>query len=306
MSNDERFMGLVEVEDLSPASLDPSFCRESVLIGPDWRWSVAQTEEYNDRTGLPYVPNTDIYVMTARKLQRLMASRNTQLWFQHKWPEAYEIVNIAVDDKFRTMRTALESAIIRFSGDPAKVMKAVKWVKPAQLRIYCNVFFDISGVSAAHDWMEDHVFRPALQRRSPGSQLSLLTAYYSNVAIDPTGRMRSKEECKVIHTLMNNTRLRKIADYVLGDTKIPIEMYAGMMETAIRDLDAKQELESKDSGETTVINTSIMDRLKDVTRRMNPDEVEQATQQSSGGIEHDMEMDYIRNRLSQIDKGDTE
>ena len=305
MSEDNNsFMGLVEVEDTSPASLEPFFNRESILIGPDWRWQVAQTEEYNERMNLPYIPNTDIYVMSARKLQRMMANRSTHLWFQNKWPSAYEVVTIAVDTKYKTMKTALEAAIIRYSGDTEKITKKVKWIRQDQLRLYKQLFFDLSGVTAAHDWMEDHVFMPALKMRSPGSQIALLTAYYSNVATDPTGRLRSKEEQGVLHTLMNNVRLRKVAEYVLGDTKIPIEMYAGMMETALKDMDQKLSV-SKDEDKGTGLSKSIVDRLKDVTRRMNPDEVDSATEQSGGGLEIDTEMDFIRQRLSQIsDKGD--
>lgn len=300
----DSFMGLVEVEDTSPASLTPFFNRESITMGPDWRWQVAQTEEYNERMNLPYIPNTDIYVMSARKLQRMLANRNTQLWFQAKWPEAYEMITIATNPKYGTMRTTLESAIIRYSGDCDKVINKVKWINMAQLRVYKNLFFDLSGVTAAHDWMEDHVFTPTMKNRSHGAQISLLTAYYSNVATDPTGRLRPKEEQSVLHTLMDNIRLRKVAEYVLGDSKLPLEVYAGMMETALRDLDLKR-ASTKDESSGMGLSKSIVDRLKDVTRRMNPDEVVSATSSSHGGIELDSEMEYIRQRLSQVsDKGD--
>lgn len=300
---DGMFMGLIEAEDTSPASLAPSFNRESIIIGPDWRWQVAQTEEYSDRMLLPYIPSTDIHVMSARKLQRMMSNRSTQLWFQNKWQDAYETVMVAVDSKYKTMRTALESAIIRYAGDADKVCSKVKWVKPCQLRLYKNLFFDLSGVTAAHDWMEDHVFGPALKHRSSGTQIALLSAYYSQVATDPTGRIRSKGEQSVLHTLMDNVRLRKVAEYVIGDTKIPIEMYAGMMEAALRDIDSRRATDTGESNEG--LNKSIIDRLKDVTRRMDPDEVESATKSSESGIEIDDEMTYIRQRLSQIsDKGD--
>ena len=300
---DSRFMGVVEVEDTSPASRDADFSRESIIIGPDWRWEVARTEEYNDRMNLPYVPNSDIYVMTARQLQRMMADRTSRIWFQHKWNDAFEMVMVAVDSQYKTMRTALESAIIRYSGNADKVTAKIKWVKPCQLRLYKKLFFDLSGVTAAHDWMEDHVFAPALKRRSSGAQIALLTAYYSQVATDPTGRMRSKGEQSVLHTLMDNVRLRKVAEYVLGDTKIPLEMYAGMMESALKDISDKRTADSEEVNEA--LNRSIVERLKDVTRRMNPDEVDNATQESADGVETNDEMIYIRQRLSQIsDKGD--
>lgn len=301
MASESGLMGIVEVEDTSPSSLPAVYNRESILLGPDWRWTTAQTEEFNERNNLAYIPSTDIYVLAARKLQRMMANRNTQMWLKSKWPEAHDIAYIGVDDKFGTMRTALESAIIRYMGDVEKILNKVKWVTLNQLNLYMKLFFDISGVTAAHDWMEDHVFRPTLKRRSPGAQIALLTAYYSKVATDPTGRMRSKDECSVLHTLMDNTRLRKVAEYVLGDTKIPIEMYAGMMESAIRDIDAKRSIAGSDD-KTTELSTAITERLKDVTKRMEPSEVEETIKNNTSGIEIDNEMTYIRNRL--LGKGD--
>lgn len=235
--------------------------------------------------------------MAARKLQRMMATRNTQIWFKAKWGDAYDIVYIGVDPKYSTMRTALESAIIRHMGNDDKILAKVSWIKPDQLKLYKSLFFDLSGVTAAHDWMEDHVFRPTQKRRSSNAQISLLSAYYSKVATDPTGRMRSKDECSVLHTLMDNTRLRKVAEYVLGDTKIPLEMYAGMMESALRDIDIKRAQDGGDTKETQ-LSQSIMDRLKDMTKRMDPGEVEKATKDNISGVEIDNEMTYIRNRLS--------
>lgn len=302
MASESGLMGIVEVEDTSPSSLPAAYSRESILLGPDWRWTTAQAEELNERNNLCYIPSTDIYVMTARKLQRMMATRNTQIWFKAKWPEAHDIVYIGVDDKFRTMRTSLESAIIRHMGDIDKILEKIKWITSSQLNLYMHLFFDISGITAAHDWMEDHIFRPTLKRRSPGAQIALLTAYYSKVATDPTGRMRSKDECRVLHTLMDNTRLRKVAEYVLGDTKIPIEMYAGMMESAIRDLDVKR-AQTGSEDKATNLSQAITERLKDVTKRMDPHEVEEVVKNNTSGIEFDNEMTYIRNRL--LGKGDT-
>jgi hypothetical protein len=145
--------------------------------------------------------------------------------------------------------------------------------------------------------MEDHVFRPTQKRRSSSAQIALLSAYYSKVATDPTGRMRSKDECSVLHTLMDNTRLRKVAEYVLGDTKIPIEMYAGMMESALKDIDLKRSQDSSGDKETQ-LSQEIIGKLKDLTKRMEPEEVETATKNNISGIEIDDEMAYIRNRLS--------
>ena len=302
MAEETGLMGIVEVEDTSPSSLPVVYSRESILLGPDWRWTTAQTEEFNERNSMAYIPSTDIYVLAARKLQRMMANRNTQIWFKAKWPEAHDIVYIGTDSKFNTMRTALESAIIRCMGNVDKIMEKVKWITPSQLKLYMQLFFDISGVTAAHDWMEDHIFRPTLKRRSSSAQIALLTAYYSKVATDPTGRMRSKDECSVLHTLMDNNRLRKIAEYVLGDTKIPIEMYAGMMESAIKDLDIKRSQTGADE-KATELSTAITERLKDVTKRMEPQEVEDAIKNNTSGIEFDNEMTYIRNRL--LGKGET-
>lgn len=297
MSSDTSFMGIVEVEDTSPSNLPATFTRESVLLGPDWRWSTAQVEEYNDRNMLPYIPSTDIYVMAARKLQRMMSTRSTKIWFQAKWGDAYDVVYVGVDPKYSTMRTALEAAIIRYTDD-SQILKKIKWINKDQLRLYKLLFFDLSGIQAAHDWMEDHIFKKSLKNRTASSKIALLTAYYSKTDTDPTGRRRSKEECNVLHTLMDNDRLRKIAEYVLGDTNIPMDIYAGMMESAIKDLDIKRSMAAQDDGVTTALSQSITDRLKDMTRRMEPSEVEEATKAHIDGVEIDDEMKYIRNRLS--------
>ena len=300
-SNNAGFMGIVEVEDTSPANVPIEFTRESILLGPDWRWTTAQVEEFNDRNSLTYIPSTDIYVHIAKKLQRMMANRPSTIWFKAKWGSAFDIVAIGTDNAYSTMRTALEAAIIRYMGNEDKIIAKVKWVKPDQLRLYKALFFDLSGVTAAHDWMEDHVFRPTHKKRSANAQIAMLSAYYSKVATDPTGRMRSKDECSVLHTLMDNTRLRKVAEYVLGDTKIPLEMYAGMMESALRDIDAKR-LQDNSGDKETQLSQEIVSKLKDLTKRMDPDEVESATKHNISGVEIDDEMTYIRNRLS--GKGD--
>ena len=301
MPSDSGFMGIVEVEDTSPSNVPTTFTRESILLGPDWRWTTAQVEEYNDRNNLSYIPSTDIYVHTAKQMQRMLATRNSKIWFNAKWGSAYDIIHIGIDSAYNTMRTALESAIIRYMGNVEKILDKVKWIQPDQLRLYMNLFFDLTGVTAAHDWMEDHVFRPTQKRRSSSAQIALLSAYYSKVATDPTGRMRSKDECSVLHTLMDNTRLRKVAEYVLGDTKIPIEMYAGMMESALKDIDLKRSQDNSGDKETQ-LSQEIIGKLKDLTKRMEPDEVETATKNNISGIEIDDEMTYIRNRLS--GKGD--
>ena len=300
--SDNGFMGIVEVEDTSPSNVPTTFTRASILLGPDWRWTTAQVEEYSDRNNLVYIPSTDIYVNTAKQMQRMLATRNSKIWFNAKWGSAYDIIHIGIDSAYNTMRTALESAIIRYMGDTEKILNKVKWIQPDQLRLYMNLFFDITGVTAAHDWMEDHVFKPTQKRRSSSAQIALLSAYYSKVATDPTGRMRSKDECSVLHTLMDNTRLRKVAEYVLGDTKIPIEMYAGMMESALKDIDLKRSQDSSGDKETQ-LSQEIIGKLKDLTKRMEPEEVETATKNNISGIEIDDEMTYIRNRLS--GKGDS-
>lgn len=302
MTSDSGFMGIVEVEDTSPSNVPTTFTRASILLGPDWRWTTAQVEEYSDRNNLVYIPSTDIYVNTAKQMQRMLATRNSKIWFNAKWGSAYDIIHIGIDSAYNTMRTSLESAIIRYMGNADKILDKVKWIQPDQLRLYMNLFFDLTGVTAAHDWMEDHVFKPTQKRRSSSAQIALLSAYYSKVATDPTGRMRSKDECSVLHTLMDNTRLRKVAEYVLGDTKIPIEMYAGMMESALKDIDLKRSQDSSGDKETQ-LSQEIIGKLKDLTKRMEPEEVETATKNNISGIEIDDEMTYIRNRLS--GKGDS-
>jgi hypothetical protein len=232
-----------------------------------------------------------------------MATRSTKIWFQAKWGDAYDVVYVGVDPKYGTMRTSLEAAIIRYTDDD-KILQKIKWINKDQLRLYKLLFFDLSGVQAAHDWMEDHIFKKALKNRTASAKIALLTAYYSKTDTDPTGRRRSKEECNVLHTLMDNDRLRKISEYVLGDTNIPIDIYAGMMESAIKDLDTRRAAASQDDGATTALSQSITDRLKDMTRRMEPSEVETATKGHLDGVEIDSEMQYIRNRLSC--KGDSE
>lgn len=281
--------------DSAPAYRERTFNRQSILKGPDWRWEKAKSEIQGDKNHIPYVPSTDPYVIIAKRMQYLLSDRCASLWFQEKWSPAFEIVKVGTDPAYSTMSTELEIAIMKgLSIDelPPKLM----WITGEQLRLYERLFFDIEGVVTIASWMEDKVFTPRTRRRK-SNVVAMLKAYYSDGPCDPTGRTSTDDNNFVMAGILNNARMKQAAEYLLGDSDIPLELFAGCMETALRDIEESRKKSLEDRGGTAITDQNLLDQLKAVTQRRTPDEVRALLESSPTGIEFSSDMDYIRNKI---------
>lgn len=286
-----------EYVDLAPILREKEFNRQSILKGPDWRWETARAEMTGDKYHTPYVPSTDPYVIIAKRLQYMMTDRCPGIWFQEKWAPAFEIIQVGTNRKYRVMRAELESAVMR--GVPEGCLTGrVLWVTGEQYRLYKKLFFDVDGVVTVASWMEDNVFRPGISRHK-GDMITLLKAYYGSGPVDPTGRMSSSEESFVLSGILNNERMRQASEYLLGNSNIPLDLYVGCMETALKDIEESRKKTIQESGTGAVTDKNLLDQLKAVTQRRTPDEIRKLLEMKASGVDPDFDMQYIRERWEQ-------
>lgn len=278
-----------------PVKRKEEFVRTSLVDGPDWRWRKACSENYCARSGADFVCSGDAYVVFAKRIQWLIGSPNLRLWLQEKWPAVSDIITVALDDKYNSMKSELNSTLIRVR-DIDELCSQVAWITRDQARLYSKWFFDVSGICAISSWIEDHIIRPISNKRYHGGKElnDILLAYFCDKKYNMV-HFYTSEEREVLRMVRDNRRMHKILSYVFDSRTLDPEV----MEQIIQNFDA--DIRAGDSGEDN-LDVTLAQRLKELTQRRTDSEESALLAGNRQGVEEDQELNYIRQRLIEVPK----
>lgn len=289
-------------EAIRPSERPREFIRSSIHLAPDWRWSRAIEENELENSGLRGAGTDDLYVSLAIRMQKLMSKRSSRTWVREKWGAAYDVYTIGVNRDESPLRSAIEAQLMEGAAEQ-DILSRLRWLTKEQLLLYRKWFFDLSGVQAVHEWMDHYVFRPKIAKGLHHEAVSLMFAYHGDMdsARDQmlTGRCG---DINVLREVTKNERLKKICGYIMTDAPVPMELYASLMESAIR-----QNVEHQHKSESAVGNDSIVLSEEDI-KRLNEatagyaDDKAREMMRGSDGVEVLNGIEEIRKRWLETSK----
>lgn len=219
-----------------PATETPSNTREFFLRPPDWRYQEAR-KYLDDEWGgfVPPIP-TDVFVQFAVRGLRAMRNPRTRDLLMAKNYKLAAALCCGTTAKGSSISAEMDALIIGgYTRDT--LYKATTRIDKDLFELYRMLFFDLTGITAIHSWINHFLFEPERYAGSPLSLRARLLAYYSSVqdgmdAASMQPLSRDAQEC--MKRLMENERLKKVFEYVVKEAKLEPEKYAEIMESAIK------------------------------------------------------------------------
>lgn len=280
-SSQEVIPALAELEELpSPAVARPECTRDSLLKAPDWRWQEAQAFVRDKRNSVPCTPSSDPLVQYAIRIIAAQDMQGTSRATASLWPCAYEAM--ALGQSSSALASELDAYLIK-GFDHSMAAMAGCPVSRDVYNLYAGLFMDLTGIRAIHSWMHDSLFAPAIRDSEHSTLRVRLIAYYggglSGVHSAVSGMLSGKDS-DVMRVLMANERQKKLFDYVVRITKMPPELYAQLMEGALKDMSDKE----------------FQERMRTLVTESD---------ESLEALAHDMELGIRAYSQSELDTADT-
>ena len=114
------------------------------------------------------------------------------------------------------------------------------YVPPTVYALYSKLFFDLSGITAIHAWINDFLFEPERHQRNSTLLRGRLAAYYLGVdktaEATVTGMPLSNDVKELLKSVGNSERQKKVFDYMVKETRLNNETYVALMETAVKSM----------------------------------------------------------------------
>ena len=233
-----------EVFDLetieAPAALEPVCTREQLLRPPDWRYQAAcQYLSDMSKKHTPEIPTDPIVQYIIRYLR---AEGNARRYVLRCWPSMSDAMYYGMEAKNSAIANMLDTCLIKGWSIEEAAMAGCP-VRKDVYELYAKAFFDLTGVRAIHAWMQDFVFSPAMSSANGGKLRARLMAYYgqgtAGLNISVTGHV-SQAESDMVKKLMKNERSKQLFDYVMKKTRLPLDLYVPIMETALKSMSDRE------------------------------------------------------------------
>lgn len=227
----------------SPASL-PSLCtRANLLDPPDWRYRGALQYLADERAGESPTAPTDAVVQYAVRALRAFGGTGrsdayARRYMQGLWPVMSTVLYYGVVARHSTVSADMDTCLIKGWTHAQARMAGCPFEQP-EYDLYAKLFFDLSGIRAVHSWINDHIFEPERHAQNSTLLRSRILAYngqgQTGMGIAVIGAMPGDSD-EVIRSIMSNERQKRLFDYVLKSTRLPAELYAGIMEAALKSM----------------------------------------------------------------------
>ena len=230
---------LIEAESIIQAERPPENKREVFLSPPDWRYLAAVDYLEEERCGrTPSIPTDPMVLFTIRALR---AYRNVpnRLIMDAMWNDVAETLRLGITLRRSAIVAEIEAHLI--AGHTTQDLKDLHacHIPPMLYELYNKIFFDLSGITAIHSWIHTFLFEPERFGKDQTLLRARLLAYYSsadkatNTAVFGSPDSSASAFLKKIGT---NERQKDLFDYMVKRTKLPIEIYANTMETALKSM----------------------------------------------------------------------
>lgn len=237
---------------LPPAEREFDASRDSLLKPPDWRYQEALSYLRNNRDGEPsQIPTDPVVQYTIRGLRCLRINTNKQApslnnacrhgltaLMRKSMPALYEALVYGLYRRRSAVASMLDACLIK-GWDHTDARKAGCPVSRDVYALYAKIFFDLTGIRAVHCWIHDFLFEPERGSSSKALLRARLLAYYGSGSIGVSGGVTgllSDAEAALMRAIMSNERQKKLFDYVVSKTALPADVYATMMEAALKEV----------------------------------------------------------------------
>lgn len=243
-----------------PAQVESLVTRDSLLKPPDWRYQAASQYLSDKRNGqVPTMPSDPVVQYLIRgmcgmnnsTLSLKNASNNKKAdrlfrptmerYMQKCWPVLFEVLVYGVLRRRSAIASMLDTCLIKgWSHEEARIAGCP--VSREVYELYAKAFFDLTGIRAVHCWIQDFLFEPERYSENTTLLRARMLAYFGG-GMDGTSSavsgMLSETESTTMRRLMTNERQKNLFDYVVKKTEIDPEVYSAMMETALKDMAAR-------------------------------------------------------------------
>lgn len=236
---------------LPPAEREFEASRDSLLKPPDWRYQEALSYLRSTRDGEPaQIPTDPVVQYAIRGMRCLRLNANncpaTFVTCRHglstlmrkSMPALYETLVYGLYRRKSAVASMLDACLIKgWCYDDAR--KAGCPVSRDVYVLYSKLFFDLTGIRAVHCWIHDFLFEPERSSTSKALLRARLLAYYGSGSIGVSGGVTgllSDAEAALMRAIMSNERQKKLFDYVVSKTALPADVYATMMEAALKEV----------------------------------------------------------------------
>lgn len=222
-----------------PAVIQHNPDRPRLLAPPDWRYQEARAFVSEARRGQnPTVPSDPLVQLVVRALRcGVQKDGGATNKLMHKcWPLVAETLDLGLIQRRSAIAATIEVCLIK-GWSHAEARKAGCPVGSEVYKLYEAIFFDLGQMRTVAAWLQDFLIEP--ERYSGNSTLlraRLLACYGqgdAGISAAVTGVATSDEE-ETMKKLSKTERQKRLFDYVTKYTRMEPEVYASVMETALK------------------------------------------------------------------------
>lgn len=278
----------------------PQYQRDSFLKSPDWRWQQARIIINSKVSGLARRQPTDAKVLFAVKLQKALKNPKKRQFIQYKMPRVFDICKLGSTELNAPLRCQLEACIIADMDDDQIVQK-LKWVDSTQIKLYKDLFFDLSGIKGLSGWFQQHLLVPIKGQKGGALFRARAIAYYftAEAAIKSLRFGKSGKAAKqAMAQMWKDQRSKKIFDYMAKNLNVPIQVYTNMMQSAIQSIQNRDfTLQLKGQGSQASSALQYANAIQKGIRGFTQEQINSAGDSYKQGI--DQANKYIQSILQQ-------
>ncbi len=271
-----------EINSDIPAERTPSNKREFFFNPPDWRYQTALKYLQDERKGItPVIPTDPIVQFTIRAL-RAYRNIHTRVFVDILWEEVRHVFYLGITAKNSAVTAEIEALLIR--GRKAKQLKEEEfYLSPSVYELYSKIFFDLSGITAIHSWVNDFLFEPEKYSDNTTILRNRLLAYYGSTPKGLNSTIMGsvdKTEDSIMKSIMNTERSKKVFDYVVKASKIDSEEYVGIMEAAVKSMSEQafqEHMKDRDQAGSSSLE-EMAENIEQGIRAFSQQEVDQVSE----------------------------
>lgn len=230
----------------------------------------------------------DPIIMFAVRMQQAMKDLNKRQFIKAKMPQAWHVIQLGSMDSSSQMRGQVQACLIK-QLTPQKTAQRLGWITTQQVRLYKDLFCDISGALMLSGWFQQMLLQPAQKNRSNNLFRARALAHYHSLdaAISSLRFGSSTQSAKQAMTKMwKDQRSKKIFDYMATNLNVPVQVYVNSLQQSIKSLQDRQ-FTRQLRGQTSQDN-SIMEIAKAIqsgVRGFTKAQITEDSQQMKSGID---------------------
>lgn len=281
----------------APFKKSPQFNRDSFLRTPDWRWQQARRIVYAQQRQQTCINEMQPLILYAVRLQKAFRNVNTREFLKTKLADAWHVITLATGDQSSQLRAQLQACFI-YGLSPQQIVDKLKWINLVQVKLYQDLFFDLSGIKGISAWFEQMLLQPARLGKSMNLfRARALAHYHSLQAALHSLRFGNpgKSAKEAMNTMWRNVRNTQVFDYIAKQLKIPVQVYVQSMQQAIKGRqDRDFILESKQGQTTNVAIGEISKALQNSIRGFTQSQINNTSDAAKFGV------DFTNNYIEHI------